>query len=43
MISGVLETDDPVALHERGIRAVPRKPRSARELEEAVAAALASA
>ncbi|HVP14674.1 MAG TPA: ATP-binding protein, partial [Terriglobales bacterium] len=42
MISGVLEADDPDTLRERGIRGVLRKPHSARELEEAVAAALAS-
>jgi hypothetical protein len=40
MISGVLETDDPVALSARGIRGVLQKPHSARQLDEAVRVAL---
>ncbi len=40
MISGVLETDDPVVLRARGVVGVLRKPHSAKELEDAVRQAL---
>jgi hypothetical protein len=42
MISGVLETDDPVILRARGVTGVLRKPHSAKELEVAVREALRS-